>query len=166
MPLLQPEVAPRGPAESGVAPQDAYEDPYDDPYDTEPEIDLFTPRSPAEDQWFDDEAGPVVRLFSVTRGRAARPVDEGLFDLISLVRATDDDGRADHGPALDATHHALLALCRDEPLIAGESAPHTHRAPENSGVRGHRLARTAPVRHIFAMWTTVEMWNTRERPRP
>jgi hypothetical protein len=62
----------------------------------------------------------VVRLFSVTRGRAARPVDEGLFDLISLVRATDAEGRADDAPALDATHHALLALCRDEPLSVAE----------------------------------------------
>jgi len=110
-----------GMAAEDDAPQDGpYEDPYDDPYDTEPEIDLFTPRSAADDRWFDDDAGPVVRLFSVTRGRAARPVDEGLFDLISLVRATDAEGRADDAPALDATHHALLALCRDEPLSVAE----------------------------------------------
>ncbi|MEV6206461.1 DUF742 domain-containing protein [Kitasatospora sp. NPDC051914] len=107
-------------ADEDDAPQDAYEDPYDDPYETEPEIDLFAPRNPAEDRWFDDDAGPVVRLFSMTRGRAARPVDEGLFDLISLVRAVDAEGRAEQEPALDATHHALLALCRDEPLSVAE----------------------------------------------
>jgi len=53
-----------------------------------------------------------------------------------------------------------------EPLIARESAVHAHREPENSGICGHRLAQTAPARHNFAMWTTVEMWNTRERARP
>ncbi|PBC76683.1 uncharacterized protein DUF742 [Streptomyces sp. TLI_235] len=107
-------------ADEDDAPRAPHEDPYDDPYDSGPEVDLFAPRTAAEERWFDDDAGPVVRLFSVTRGRAARPVDEGLFDLISLVRATDAEGRADDAPALDATHHALLALCRDEPLSVAE----------------------------------------------
>lgn len=93
--------------------------------DDGPGIDLFAPRSPVDERWFDDDAGPVVRLFSVTRGRAARPVDEGLFDLISLVRAVDAGDGPDPGPALDSTHHALLALCRDEPLSVAELGSYT-----------------------------------------
>ncbi|MFD9130354.1 DUF742 domain-containing protein [Kitasatospora sp. NPDC059571] len=89
--------------------------------DDGPEVDLFAPRQAADDRWFDDEAGPVVRLFSMTRGRA-RPVDDGLFDLISLVRAVDPPAAAEDAPALSlgAEHHALLALCRDEPLSVAE----------------------------------------------
>ncbi|MEV4558669.1 DUF742 domain-containing protein [Kitasatospora sp. NPDC049285] len=95
----------------------------------EPSIDLFTPRTPVDDRWFDDDAGPVVRLFAMTRGRAARPVDDGLFDLISLVTAA---GPAVVGPggvpgnlALDPEHHAILALCREEPLSVAELGSYT-----------------------------------------
>jgi hypothetical protein len=42
--------------------------------------------SPGADRWFDREAGPVVRLYAVTRGRT-RP-RTGQFDLISVVVAT------------------------------------------------------------------------------
>ncbi|WP_405010714.1 DUF742 domain-containing protein [Kitasatospora sp. NBC_01539] len=90
-----------------------------------PDVDLFAPRGPVEDRWFDDDAGPVVRLFSMTRGRAARPVEDGLFDLISLIRAVDADPVSDRGPVLDASHHALLALCRDEPLSVAELGSYT-----------------------------------------
>ncbi|MFC6594900.1 DUF742 domain-containing protein [Kitasatospora paranensis] len=94
--------------------------------DDGPDVDLFAPRHPGEDRWFDDEAGPVVRLFSMTRGRA-RPVDDGLFDLISLVRAVDPPAAAEDGPlpALGAEHHALMALCRDEPLSVAELGSYT-----------------------------------------
>ncbi|GAA4871755.1 DUF742 domain-containing protein [Kitasatospora terrestris] len=94
--------------------------------DTEPALDLFTPRTPVDDRWFDDEAGPVVRLFSMTRGRA-RAVDDGLFDLISLVTAVDRSGPpgASAEPHLDPEHHAILALCREEPLSVAELGSYT-----------------------------------------
>ncbi len=86
-----------------------------------PEVDLFRPRTPVDDRWFDDEAGPVVRLYSMTRGRT-RPVEEGLFDLISLITAVDPGPVAGAVPAhvLDPEHQTLLTLCRREPLSVAE----------------------------------------------
>ncbi|AUG80933.1 hypothetical protein CFP65_6271 [Kitasatospora sp. MMS16-BH015] len=82
-------------------------------------------RPPVEDQWFDDEAGPVVRLFSMTRGRT-RPTDEGLFDLISLITAAAAPAGAEAAaPDLDPEHQAILALCRDEPLSVAELGSYT-----------------------------------------
>ncbi|MFE6050270.1 DUF742 domain-containing protein [Kitasatospora sp. NPDC056446] len=111
-----------GPAsEGGTAAADA------EPPDPEgPEVDLFVPRTPVDDRWFDDEAGPVVRLYSMTRGRT-RPVEEGLFDLISLVTAVDPGPDAGAVPAhvLDPEHQTLLALCRREPLSVAELGSYT-----------------------------------------
>ncbi|MGW2371159.1 DUF742 domain-containing protein [Kitasatospora sp. NPDC001683] len=91
-----------------------------------PELDLFRARTPADDRWFDDEAGPVVRLYSMTRGRT-RPVEEGLFDLISLVTAKDPGPDAGAVPAqvLDPEHQTLLAWCRHEPLSVAELGSYT-----------------------------------------
>ncbi|MFE7594077.1 DUF742 domain-containing protein [Kitasatospora sp. NPDC057512] len=99
-------------------------DGQDDPY--EPDVDLFRPRTPVDDRWFDDEAGPVVRLYSMTRGRT-RPVEEGLFDLISLVTAVDPGPVAGAVPAhvLDPEHQTLLTLCRREPLSVAELGSYT-----------------------------------------
>ncbi|MFC8721151.1 DUF742 domain-containing protein [Kitasatospora sp. NPDC057198] len=102
--------------------------PADDGAAGQEPVDLFAPRTPVDDRWFDDEAGPVVRLFSMTGGRA-RPVDDGLFDLISLVTAA---GAGPAGPggarpdlALGPEHHAILELCRDEPLSVAELGSYT-----------------------------------------
>ena len=91
-----------------------------------PEVDLFRPRTPADDRWFDDEAGPVVRLYSMTRGRT-RPVEEGLCDLISRVTAKDPGPDAGAVPAhvLDPEHQTLLAWCRHEPLSVAELGSYT-----------------------------------------
>ncbi|SCL15468.1 Protein of unknown function [Micromonospora nigra] len=56
----------------------------------------------------DDEAGPVVRPYAVTGGRA-RPV-VGVFDLISLVTATG--AVADAEVALGPEHRAIVQHCR------------------------------------------------------
>lgn len=99
----------------------------DGPADPEgPEVDLFRPRTPVDDRWFDDEAGPVVRLYSMTRGRT-RPVEEGLFDLISLVTAVEPGPVAGAVPAhvLDPEHQTLLTLCRSEPLSVAELGSYT-----------------------------------------
>ncbi|MEH1013317.1 DUF742 domain-containing protein [Micromonospora sp. CPCC 206060] len=73
----------------------------------------------AEERWVDDNAGPVVRPYAVTRGRA-RPV-AGKFDLISLVTAT----RTDPGPemGLGPEHLAIVGLCQ-RALSVAEVAAH------------------------------------------
>ncbi|MEV7923720.1 DUF742 domain-containing protein [Kitasatospora sp. NPDC088264] len=90
------------------------------------ESDLLHPRAPADDRWFDDEAGPVVRLYSMTRGRT-RPVEDGLFDLISLITAAEPGPNAGAVPAhvLDPEHQTLLAWCRREPLSVAELGSYT-----------------------------------------
>ncbi|WP_243437913.1 DUF742 domain-containing protein [Streptomyces sp. FH025] len=87
---------------------------------------MFRPRTPVEDRWFDDEAGPVVRLYSMTRGRT-RPVEEGLFDLISLITAKEPgpDSGAVPADVLDPEHLTLLAWCRHEPLSVAELGSYT-----------------------------------------
>ncbi|TYB99711.1 DUF742 domain-containing protein [Micromonospora sp. WP24] len=73
----------------------------------------------AEQQWVDDHAGPVVRPYAVTRGRA-RPVT-GTFDLISLVTATRADVSAEIG--LGPEHLAIVGLCQRIQSVA-EIAAH------------------------------------------
>jgi hypothetical protein len=61
-----------------------------------------------EDHWLDEEAGPVVRPYALTRGRT-RPVGDYL-DLIALVTAVR--GIEIDRVSLDPEHLALLDLCR------------------------------------------------------
>ncbi|MQY03167.1 DUF742 domain-containing protein [Actinomadura macrotermitis] len=62
----------------------------------------------AKDRWLDGEAGPVVRPYTLTRGRT-RPRGDSL-DLIVVLEATGvpERRRARLGPE----HRRLLALCR------------------------------------------------------
>src|SRR5258708_36269975 len=62
----------------------------------------------SEDRWLDEEAGPVVRPYALTRGRT-RPTGETL-DLIALVTAVR--GVEVDPVGLDPEHLALLAMCR------------------------------------------------------
>ncbi len=107
------EAADRGPDDRG-------------PDGADPGLDLFRARTPVDDRWFDDEAGPVVRLYSMTRGRA-RPVEDGLFDLISLIVAKDPAPVAAAVPAhvLDPEHQTILAWCRREPISVAELGSYT-----------------------------------------
>ncbi|MGN9775813.1 DUF742 domain-containing protein [Micromonospora sp. H33] len=73
----------------------------------------------AEHQWVDDHAGPVVRPYAVTRGRA-RPV-AGTFDLISLVSATRAAVTPEIG--LGPEHVAIVGLCQRVQSVA-EIAAH------------------------------------------
>nr|WP_329880537.1 DUF742 domain-containing protein [Streptomyces sp. BE20] len=112
-----------GPVGGGPADDGAVDDgPGADPSD----LDLFRPRTPVDDRWFDDDAGPVVRLYSMTRGRT-RPVEDGLFDLISLVTAADPAPAAGAVPAhvLDPEHRTILAWCRRGPLSVAELGSYT-----------------------------------------
>jgi hypothetical protein len=74
---------------------------------------------PGEDRWVDDEAGPVVRPYAMTRGRT-RPV-RGTFDLISMVVATRNPPAADAG--LGPEQLAIVRRCR-EPLSVAEISAH------------------------------------------
>jgi hypothetical protein len=76
--------------------------------------------------WFDDEAGPVVRLFSMTRGRT-RPAGDEIFDLISMVTTRDGADRDPAEPAaeLDPEHHALLDLSSHGPISVAELGSYT-----------------------------------------
>jgi hypothetical protein len=70
-----------------------------------------------EDTWYDDEAGPLVRPYTMTGGRT-RPV-RGNFDLISLVVARSSPLPA---PApLSPEQIDIVRLCR-QPLSVAEVA--------------------------------------------
>jgi hypothetical protein len=65
--------------------------------------------------WYDEAAGPMVRLFALTRGRA-RPVIE-VFDLLAMIHAErgpePDTGRYNAGFSPEQAH--ILELSQDEP---------------------------------------------------
>jgi hypothetical protein len=70
--------------------------------------------------WFDEEAGPVVRPYAMTRGRT-RGTAEQRLDLIALVTAYpgDGDGDQDRSPeeapdeqGLAPEHAEILRRCR------------------------------------------------------
>ena len=79
---------------------------------------MTAPGVPAEDEWVDDHAGPVVRPYAVTGGRA-RPVT-GSFDLISLVTATRADAGSEAG--LGPEHVAIVGLCQRIQSVAEVAA--------------------------------------------
>ncbi len=69
----------------------------------------MTARDGYEDRWFDQEAGPVVRPYAVTKGRT-RPSGEESFGLIDVILATT--GRAPRHIRLGPEHRRILSLCR------------------------------------------------------
>ncbi|NGO74578.1 DUF742 domain-containing protein [Streptomyces sp. YC504] len=62
--------------------------------------------------WFDDEAGPLVRLYAMTGGRAGA---SGRFDLMTVVRAVPLPG---HGPPLPPEQRELHLLCARPRTVA------------------------------------------------
>ncbi|MFJ2833495.1 DUF742 domain-containing protein [Streptomyces sp. NPDC087263] len=71
--------------------------------------------------WFDDEAGPVVRPYAMTRGRTTSTAQHRL-DLIAVVVAESyaDDPEADQ--TLSPEHVDIVELCRDSPQSVAELA--------------------------------------------
>ncbi|MDQ0603391.1 hypothetical protein QF037_007736 [Streptomyces canus] len=69
--------------------------------------------------WFDDEAGPVVRPYAMTRGRTTSAAQHRL-DLIAVVVAETqaDDPEGDH--TLSPEHVDIVDLCRDAPQSVAE----------------------------------------------
>lgn len=71
--------------------------------------------------WFDDEAGPVVRPYAMTRGRTSSAAQHRL-DLIAVVVTEPhaDDPEAD--VTLSPEHVDIVGLCRDAPQSVAELA--------------------------------------------
>jgi hypothetical protein len=67
-----------------------------------------------DDQWLDEEAGPVVRPYALVGGRT-RPTGEPL-DVVAMVCATRR-GRADQ-PGLEPEHLAVLRQCQFPATVA------------------------------------------------
>jgi hypothetical protein len=70
-----------------------------------------------DERWLDEHAGPVVRPYVMTSGRA-QPA-RGKFDLISVVVATGPVPIAEIG--MGPEHLAIVRLCQ-EPLSVAEIA--------------------------------------------
>jgi len=69
------------------------------------------------ERWYDEEAGPLVRLYALTRGRA-RP-SSPVFDLVALVTA--ESGPHDD-PTLSPEQVRVLTLCGRGPQSVAEIA--------------------------------------------
>ncbi|MCG5218770.1 DUF742 domain-containing protein [Streptosporangium sp. KLBMP 9127] len=74
---------------------------------------------PIEEKWHDEQAGPIVRPYVMTRGRT-EPV-RGDFNLISLAVSVRSAGAMEVG--LNPEHLAIVRLCQD-PLSVAEVAAH------------------------------------------
>ncbi|MFC9384285.1 DUF742 domain-containing protein, partial [Streptomyces sp. NPDC057020] len=89
--------------------------------------------APAHHHWFDDEAGPVVRPYAMTRGRTSAATRHRL-DLIAVVvpePAADDPGR---DQTLSPEHVEIVERCSEQPQSrAGLDAGRGH---PRGGVRG------------------------------
>lgn len=71
-----------------------------------------------DDHWLDEEAGPLVRPYALTRGRT-RPTG-GVLDVIALVTAVR--GVEVEHAGLDPEHLALLSMCRLPASVADLAA--------------------------------------------
>ncbi|MDH6228000.1 MULTISPECIES: DUF742 domain-containing protein [Streptomyces] len=77
-------------------------------------------------QWFDDEAGPVVRPYAMTRGRTAGSAGEWLsLTAMITTRPADGQGRTTDPEVLAALvpeHLTVLGLCREQAWSVAELA--------------------------------------------
>jgi Protein of unknown function (DUF742) len=63
--------------------------------------------SPRGERWFDQDAGPVVRLYALTRGRS-RPAGP-VLDVVDVVEATRVSALS--APWLPPEHRRVLGMC-------------------------------------------------------
>lgn len=106
--------------------ENGYEYGYEPSYETGPEPGYQREYQPepashgaAEEPayWYDDEAGPLVRLYALTRGRARS--DARVFNLLALVIA--ESGPYDD-PTLSPEQVRVLELCCRAPQSVAEIA--------------------------------------------
>ncbi|MFC7304602.1 DUF742 domain-containing protein [Streptomyces monticola] len=73
-------------------------------------------------QWYDAEAGPLVRPYAMTGGRTSPGPNGAHFDLIALVALDAGAPEAGHDTALGPEHRALIELCRVDTQSVAELA--------------------------------------------
>ncbi|CAM5508996.1 MULTISPECIES: DUF742 domain-containing protein [Streptomyces] len=73
----------------------------------------------ARSHWFDDEAGPVVRPYAMTRGRTSHAAQHRL-DLIAVVVTESHASDPERDPTLSPEHVEIVGLCRDAPQSVAE----------------------------------------------
>ncbi|GGO50762.1 MULTISPECIES: DUF742 domain-containing protein [Streptomyces] len=71
--------------------------------------------------WFDDDAGPVVRPYAMTRGRTTSTGQHRL-DLIAVVIAESRAEETEADQTLSPEHVDIVGLCRDTPQSVAELA--------------------------------------------
>ncbi|MET7918093.1 DUF742 domain-containing protein [Streptomyces avermitilis] len=76
----------------------------------------------AGSQWYDNEAGPLVRPYAMTGGRTTPGPTGVRFDLIALVTLDTAAPRADDDTSLGPEHRALIDLCRIDTQSVAELA--------------------------------------------
>jgi hypothetical protein len=69
----------------------------------------MNPRDGDAHRWLDQEAGPVVRPYAVTKGRTA-PSGGALFGLIDIVVGTGERSSQDFRPGPE--HRRILGVCQ------------------------------------------------------
>ena len=69
--------------------------------------------------WFDDEAGPVVRPYAMTRGRTTS-VGQHRLDLIAVVVAEPHTDDPEGDQSLSPEHVDIVDMCRDTPQSVAE----------------------------------------------
>ncbi|EIF00978.1 DUF742 domain-containing protein [Saccharomonospora glauca] len=72
-----------------------------------------------DEQWYDEAAGPLVRPYTITKGRIPGP--ELTLDIATQVMALS--GAKREGSGLTPEHVAILDLC-ERPLAIAEIAAH------------------------------------------
>ncbi|MGW3496819.1 DUF742 domain-containing protein [Streptomyces sp. NPDC001020] len=75
----------------------------------------------SDSQWYDHEAGPLVRPYAVTGGRTTPALTGVRFDLIALV-SLDSGAAGVDDASLGPEHRALVDLCRVETQSVAELA--------------------------------------------
>ncbi|HEX8626959.1 MAG TPA: DUF742 domain-containing protein [Catenuloplanes sp.] len=80
---------------------------------------MTSPAQDPDDLWLDEDAGPVVRPYAMTRGRT-RPAT-GTFDMIALVVATQPASPS--MTMLEPEHLQIIELCQ-RPLSVAEVSAH------------------------------------------
>jgi hypothetical protein len=73
-----------------------------------------------KDSWLEEEAGPFVRPYAVTKGRTAPAKGHGI-GLIDMV-VTVPDAHPQVGPGLGPGHREVLARCRQPVTVADLAA--------------------------------------------
>ncbi|MDQ0847192.1 hypothetical protein QFZ68_006872 [Streptomyces sp. V1I6] len=77
---------------------------------------------PIGSQWYDAEAGPLVRPYAMTGGRTRPGPSNVRFDLIALVVVDTDGPGPEAESLLGPEHRVLLTLCRCETQSVAELA--------------------------------------------